>query len=95
MPRFLIEFQHSSEYEGCVRALDAIMQYGSHLMTNSDWGCEDGVHKGWLIAELDSREEALLMVPPQYRDDTEIIQLRKWSREEIEEMMKELEAEST
>jgi hypothetical protein len=92
VPRFLIEFRHSSEYEGCVRALDAIMQYGSHIITNAEWGCEDGVHKGWLIADLDSREEALQLVPPQYRTDTRIIQLRTWSRAEIEEMKEELES---
>jgi len=92
MPRFLIEFCHSSEYEGCVRALDAIMQYGSHIITNAEWGCEDGVHTGWLIADLDSREEALQLVPPQYRTDTRLIQLRTWSRTEIEEMKKELES---
>lgn len=92
MPRFLIEFCHSSEYEGCVRALDAIMQYGSHIITNAEWGCEAGLHTGWLIADLDSREEALQLVPPQYRTDTRIIQLRTWSRAEIEEMKKELES---
>ena len=92
MPRYLIELCHSSEYEGCVRALDAIMQYGSHIITNAEWGCEDGVHTGWLIADLDSREEALQLVPPQYRADTRIIQLRTWSRAEIEEMKEELES---
>lgn len=92
MPRYLIEFCHSSEYEGCVRALDAIMQYGSHIITKAEWGCEDGVHTGWLIADLDSREEALQLVPPQYRTDTRIIQLRTWSRAEIEEMKEELES---
>lgn len=93
MPRFLIEFRHSSEYEGCVRSLDAIMRYGSHLITNAEWGCEDGVHTGWLIADLDSREEANQLVPPQYRDDSRIVQLRRWTRDEIEEMKKELESD--
>lgn len=92
MPRFLIEFRHSSEYEGCVRALDAIMEHGSHLITNADWGCDDGVHIGWLIAEMDSRQEALQLAPPQYRADTRVIKLRRWSRDEIEAMKKELES---
>ena len=92
MPRFLIECHHSDEHEGCVRALEAIMQLGSHLITNADWGCEDGVHTGWLIADLDSREEALQIVPPQYRADTRVILLRKWSRAEIEDMKRELES---
>ena len=92
MPRFLIEFQHSSEYEGCVRALDAVMNYGSHIITNADWGCEDGVHCGWLIADLDSREEAMQLVPPQYRADTRVVLLRRWSLDEIETMMNQLES---
>ena len=92
MPRFLIECHHSSEHEGCVRALDAIMKLGSHLITNAEWGCEDGVHKGWLIVDTDSREEALQLVPPQHREEAQVILLRKWSRTEIEEMLKELES---
>jgi len=92
VPRFLIAFDHSSEYEGCVRALDAITQYGSHLMTNADWGCADGVHTGWLIAELDTREEALLLVPPQYRADARVVMLSRWTREQIEKMMAKLES---
>ena len=68
------------------------MQLGSHLITSADWGCEDGVHTGWLIADLDSREEALQIVPPQYRADTRVILLRRWSRSEIEDMRRELES---
>lgn len=94
MPRYMIEFTHPSEYEGCLRSLDAIRRHGSHLITNSDWGCEDDVHTGWLIADVDTREEALQLVPPQYRTDTRVIKLRRWSTEEIEAMMRELEARS-
>ena len=92
MPKFLIEFRHSTEYEGCVRALNAIVVHGSHIISEAEWGCEDGVHSGWLIADLDSREEAMQLVPPEYRNDTTIVQLRTWSRDEIEAMVKELEA---
>ena len=91
MPRFLIEFEHSTEYEGCLRAVDAIMKYGSHIITNADWGCQDGVPSGWLIVELDSREEAAQLVPPQYRADSRVVQLNRWSREEIDEMVREFE----
>ncbi|MEJ2086347.1 MAG: hypothetical protein P8Y44_11815 [Acidobacteriota bacterium] len=92
MPKFLIEMRHSSEYEGCVRALDAIVVHGSHIISKAEWGCEDGVHSGWLIADLDSREEAMQLVPPEYRKDTTVVKLRTWSRSEIEAMMGELEA---
>ncbi len=91
MPRFLIEIRHSDEHEGCVRSLDAIMKHGSHLVTNADFGCEDGVHAGWLIAELDSHDEARQLVPPQYRGDARVVQLRKWTQEQITDMLKQLE----
>jgi hypothetical protein len=92
MPRFLIEIRHSDEYEGCVKALDAIVNFGSHLVTNAEFGCEDGEHAGWVIVEVDTRAEVLQMVPPKMRDGARIVQLRQWTRAEIEAMMKELEA---
>lgn len=90
MPRFLIETQHGDDYQGCVRALDAVTKYGSHLVTHTEFGCEDGVHTGWLIVELDSHEEAMQLVPPNYRSSARIIKLRHWTRDEIEEMVKDL-----
>jgi hypothetical protein len=91
MPRFLIEISHSDEYEGCVKSLDAIMKHGSHLITKADFGCSDGVHAGWLIAEVDSREETWQIVPPQYRADARIVQLRRWTQEQVSDMIKKLE----
>jgi hypothetical protein len=92
MPRFLIETQHGDDHEGCVRSLDAITTYGSHLVTHTEFGCEDGVHFGWLIVDVDSHEEAKQLVPPQYRSRARIVRLRKWSKEQIEEMVRGLEA---
>ena len=51
-----------------------------------------GEHAGWLIVDLDTRAEALQMIPPQLRAGARIVQLKKWTRAEIEAMMKELEA---
>ena len=92
MPRFLIEIRHSTEHEGCVRSLDAIVNHGSHLVTQAEFGCEDGVHAGWLTVDVDSRDEALRIVPPQYRVDASVVRLRKWTKEEIKAMLQELES---
>lgn len=87
MPRFMIEIRHSDQREGCVRSLDAILKYGAHLITQADFGCEDGAHTGWLIVDVDSRDEALRVVPPQFRADARVVQLRKWTKEQIEAMI--------
>ncbi len=91
MPRFLIELTHEDEHDACIRALHAIEKYGSHFMTNSDWGCEAGVHSGWLIGEFDSRDEALNMVPPEFRREARIVELNRFTKERIHSLIAELE----
>ena len=91
MPRYLIELTHEDEHDACVRALRAIEQYGAHFVTHADWGCYDGCHCGWLVVELDSREEALRLVPPEFRPEAKIVQLNKFTREEIASLIAGLE----
>lgn len=91
MNRYLIEIPHDDEYVACVRALHAIEKHGSHFVTHAEWGCKSGVHSGWLIAELGSREEALRMVPPELRADARVVELRRFSGQEIASMLAEIE----
>jgi hypothetical protein len=91
MPKFLIEVKHADDYAGCVKALDALRALGSHLVSHADFGCEDGVHCGWLVVDVADRDEAELIVPPALRADARIIQLRRWSPDEIAAMVKGLQ----
>jgi hypothetical protein len=61
------------------------------MLTHADWGCKAGVHSGWLIVELDSRDEAVMMVPPEYRREARIVELSKFSRKDVEALVAELE----
>ena len=92
MPRFLIEIRHDDDYEGCIKALDALAKYGSHLVSHAEFGCGDGVHCGWLQVEVGSRGEAEQIVPPQFREGARIIQLKTWKPEEITAMVETLGA---
>ena len=92
MPKFLIEVKHADDYKGCVKALDVFKTQGSHLMSHAEFGCEDGVHCGWLVVEVSNRTEAELIVPPVFRGDARIIQLRRWAPEEVAAMVEELKA---
>jgi len=60
---------------------------GSHFITRADWGCHDGTHAAWLIAEVSSRDEALQMVPVEFRQDARIVELNKFTREQIVSMV--------
>ncbi len=91
MPRYIIELPHDDEYAACVKFLQAIEMRGSHFATKADWGCKDGRHCGWLIVELDSREEALRLVPLELRHEARVVELNRFTREEIASMVAEPE----
>ncbi len=86
MARFLIEVAHEAEHEACLRAVRILLTSGSHFMTNSDFGCLDGEHKGWLIVEVESKEEARSILPPSFRSQANIVKLNKFTIEEIDEL---------
>ena len=87
MSRFLIEVPHSDDVVDCAHAVKVLLSTGSHFLTNADWGCEDGVHKAWLIADLDSKEEARSILPPEYRSAARIVSLNKFTIEEIDAIL--------
>ena len=87
--RFLIEVPHEEARVACARAVDVFLRTGSHFLTNADWGCRDGVHKSWIIVDVDSKDEARAIVPPVFRAQAKIIQLNGFTLPEIEEILRE------
>jgi hypothetical protein len=87
--RFLIEVPHEATTAACVRAVEVFLQAGSHFLTHADWGCRDGVHKAWIIVEVDSRDEARGIVPPAYRSQAKVVQLNVYTMKDIEETLRD------
>ena len=79
MPRFLIEVTHDGTPAACTHAVDVFLRTGSHYLTHADWGCKDGVHKTWIVMELDSKHEALNVVPADFRPQAQIVQLNAFT----------------
>jgi hypothetical protein len=88
MARFLIEVPHEAEQRACAIAIQLLLQTGSHYLTNADWGCMDGDHKGWVIVDVDSKEQARGILPPVYRSQAKIVKLNKFSLEEIDDILR-------
>jgi hypothetical protein len=88
MAKFLIEVPHEAEKRACLRAIQILLQTGSHYLTNAEFGCLDGVHRGWVIVEVDSKEEARGILPPVYRSQAKIVNLSKFKLEEVDEMLR-------
>ena len=87
MPKYLIEVPHDANEEACAQVIECFLDYGSHFAVNADWGCKDGVHKAWIIIETDNKEQARDILPPAHRAQASIIQLNKFTREEIDDIL--------
>jgi hypothetical protein len=47
----------------------------------------DGDHKGWLIVEVNNRDEARAILPPIYRSQAKVVQLNRFSMEELDRII--------
>lgn len=83
MARFLIEVPHDATPGECGRAVELLLGSGSHFVSEAEWGCSDGVHKGWMIVDVGTKEEAALLVPPAYRSRATVVQLTKFRIEDL------------
>ncbi len=88
MARFLIEVPHEAEVVSCARAIKVLLETGSHFLTHSDFGCKDGVHKGWIVVDVDSKEEARNMLPTAYRRQATVIGLSRFGIKELDELIR-------
>jgi hypothetical protein len=86
MPRFLIEVPHEDEIIACSHVVEIFLKTGSHFLSKADWGCKDGFHKAWIIVDVANKDEARAILPPAYRAQATIVQLNKFTLEEIEEI---------
>jgi len=84
MTRFLIEVPHKAERLACAEVVEIFLKSGSHFLTHAHWGCMDGEHKAWIIAEVGSKEEAAAILPPAMRCEAKITGLNDFSMEQIE-----------
>ena len=87
MARFLIEVPHEADVRACAEVIKVFLSAGSHLLTHADWGCMDGNHSAWLMVDVDSKDEALKIIPSAFRSQARIIALNKFSMEQIETIM--------
>ena len=95
MARFLVEVPHEADPRECALAAKILISSGSHYLTHADFGCLDGVHKAWIIVEADSKEDVRFIVPSIFRPRAKIVQLNKFSLDELEEILAHHQEESS
>jgi len=87
MPKFLIEVPHEPEVVACAKVVQIFLSSGSHFVTHADWGCMDGEHSAWLTVDVDTKEDARAVLPPGFRTSARIVQLNKFTMDEIDEIL--------
>jgi hypothetical protein len=85
MPKFLIEVPHGATKNACDQAIQIFLQTGSHFLTHADWGCLDGEHKAWIIADVKSKDEALFILPSVFRKEAKITLLTTFTAKDLVE----------
>lgn len=83
MPRYLVEVEHDDATHACQRAIHSIEARGASFVGRAEWGCRDGVHRGWLIVETSDRATALMTVPPELRSRCRVVRLNRWTWDEL------------
>ena len=86
MSRFLIEIPHEADESACLRAIKVLQETGSHFLTNAEYGCLDGVHKAWIIVDVDTKDDARMIVPNPYRAGARIVELNLFTMQEVEDL---------
>ena len=56
-------------------------------MTNARFGCHDDDHRGWIMVEAESKEEAKMVIPPAYREKAQITKVNKFTPEELDNLL--------
>ena len=88
MDRYLVEVPHEAGELACALVVRTFLDTGSHYLTRADWGCQDGVHKAWMIVAASDREEARSIVPPPLRTAAQVVRLNKFDSAEIDEIVR-------
>jgi hypothetical protein len=83
MSQFLLEVPHEEDLVSCEKAIHILLSTGSHFLTHAHFGCHDGVHKAWIIVDMNSKEEARAIIPTEYRHQSLVVKLTQFSLDKL------------
>jgi hypothetical protein len=81
MPQYLIESPHTKEE--CLKALDETLAKGPDVLNRFEYGCMSGDHRGWATVEAGSENQAREYVPSFLRSKTRVVQVGRFTPEQI------------
>ena len=89
--RYLIITTHTPEQ--CLNQLDEYVAKAPELLQKIDWGCKVGDHSGYVVVNATDESAARSMLPSEEeRQRDRIIQLNKFTPQEIKELHRTMQA---
>ena len=73
MGRYIVRSRHTAE--DCRKAVKYFREYHAGFLTHFEWGCYDNDHSAYAIINADSHDEAIMAVPPLFRNKTNVVKL--------------------
>ncbi len=81
MTRYIIESPHTKDE--CLKALDETLAEGPAILNKFDWGCGSGDHTGYAIVDAENESTVKNMVPGFLRYKARIVQVGKFTPDQI------------
>jgi hypothetical protein len=81
MARYVITSPHTGEE--CLRALDEELAKGRDILGKFEYGCNAGDHTAYAIVDVDSKNDALSLVPTFLQNKARIVEVGKFTPEMI------------
>lgn len=78
---YLIQSPHTADE--CLKVLDEHLAKGTDVLEKMYFGCKSGDHTGYAIVDVKSEQEARSMIPSFLAGKTRIVEVGKFTPEEI------------
>lgn len=79
---YYIEIEHTQE--DCRHALEQLHTNG--FLSHFEWGCKEGLHRGFYRMETDDPKDPLRILPSYVREHAKITQVHKFTPKDLDAM---------
>jgi len=87
MNRFIVISNHTAE--DCRMAVKHFREHHAGFLTHYEWGCYDNDHTAYAFIDAETHEEALLTVPPLFREKAKAVKLVTFNPKKMSDKMHE------
>ena len=81
MKHYMVVVEHTPDE--CLRTMDELAYHTPELLEQFWFGGIAGEHKGWVIVDTDSEQDALEKLPPALRENADVVPVRRYTAHSV------------